>query len=121
VDLGVGADPGWSPDGASILFSAPPDDVWLMAADGADRRPLTDTTDQVTQNNPAWTPDGTQIVFVRWRQEGGTLLNIAAADGSSARLLTPVVDGSTTAARRYRPTVRGSPSAGSLSTQRAAR
>jgi Tol biopolymer transport system component len=57
--------PAWSPDGKWIAFvgadSAGAIDLWLLSADGASRRRLTD--DRFLDGSPAWSPDGARIAF----------------------------------------------------------
>jgi TolB protein len=59
--------PNWSPNGASIayevnrLFDERQSDIWLMNADGSDKRQLTDT--RFFETYPAFSPDGTRIAF----------------------------------------------------------
>ncbi|HZG52399.1 MAG TPA: amidohydrolase family protein [Pyrinomonadaceae bacterium] len=58
--------PRYSPDGKSIAFTSDRDggdNIWLMDADGRNRRQLTKETLRLV-NSPAWTPDG-QYVLVR--------------------------------------------------------
>lgn len=57
--------PVWSPDSARIAFVSERSgrsDVWVMAADGADARSLTGSTD-LACDVPAWSPDGDWIAM----------------------------------------------------------
>ncbi|NKI33688.1 amidohydrolase family protein [Wenzhouxiangella sp. XN79A] len=52
--------PTFSPDGSRIAFISDrggAENLWTMAADGSDPRPVTDESDQLL-HNPAWSPDG---------------------------------------------------------------
>ncbi len=83
----------WSPDGAQIAYvidfrdvSDPTDiqldyQLWLMNADGSDRRQIWDQPGCCARlwGGPTWSPDGTQIAVVIARS-----LWIVAADGSDA-------------------------------------
>jgi imidazolonepropionase-like amidohydrolase/Tol biopolymer transport system component len=58
--------PRYSPDGKSLAFTSDRDggdNIWLMDADGKNRRQLTKETVRLV-NSPAWTPDG-EYVLVR--------------------------------------------------------
>lgn len=67
--------PTWSPDGKRIAYVERPDtwhhagDIYVMSADGSDRRRLTRRGDAQA---PAWSPDGGRIAFQGWDPpEGG--------------------------------------------------
>lgn len=70
-------------------------DLWTMAPDGSDARPL--VTGPATETSPALTRDGTRIVF-RSDASGDDEIWVADADGSAARRLTdsPGFDGDPT-------------------------
>jgi Tol biopolymer transport system component len=65
TDDAVGEMAAWSPDGSRIAFSSGDDgyhlDVFVMDADGSDRRRLTDW--EGIDVVPVWSPDGRWIVF----------------------------------------------------------
>ena len=59
--------PRYSPDGSTIAFISDRggiDNVWLLDADGSNRRPLTDLKETLP-TAPDWTPDGEYIVVKR--------------------------------------------------------
>ena len=88
------ADPAYSPDGSHIAFArkyldlarwTPGRQLWVIAADGTQARPLTDEP-LYTHYDFAWSPDGEQIAYVRFHQTVLTLppeLWIIQTDGSS--------------------------------------
>jgi Tol biopolymer transport system component len=64
-------------------------EIWSMAADGSDLRPV--YTDQGSATTPAWSPDGSRVAFLdraRGTQDLGTLrLLVSEADGSDLTLI----------------------------------
>ena len=82
-------DPAWSPNGKQILFVAgSPGDLFVMDADGTDRRRLSQTPTQ-DDWNPVWSPSGDRIAWVshdrvadRWD------IWIASSDGGGSRNVT---------------------------------
>lgn len=55
--------PRFSPDGSSIAYTSDAgggDNIWIMRADGSDKRQLTDEDFRLL-NNPTWSPDGNYI------------------------------------------------------------
>ena len=82
----------YSPDGETIAFHRAAEDrveIWLMDADGANPRPITDT--YIDEYSPAWSPDGNWIVFTAGTGSDGhgTFdLWLMRPDGSDRRLLS---------------------------------
>jgi Tol biopolymer transport system component len=76
-----------------IVYSSVQGDLWVVEADGSDRRRLTDSGEGV-DSSPTWSPDGTRIAFRTSRgasPPGVDPSNILVvnADGSGERQLTP--------------------------------
>jgi WD40 repeat protein len=102
TDDGGSYGPSFSPDGSRIVFSSVGEtgdvsdtvgpsglDLYVMAADGSDRRRLLDGDEDVT---PAWSPDGELIAFVRGGGGDGAgriLVVDPEADGSARVLIEP--------------------------------
>ena len=77
--------PAWSPDGAKIVFDDT-EDLWVMDADGSNRRQLTDTAG-VAEWQAAWSPEGTRIAFQREDD-----IWVIDTDGSDPKNLTRTPD-----------------------------
>jgi dipeptidyl aminopeptidase/acylaminoacyl peptidase len=90
--------PRWSPDGKSIAMLATKrgltdlettmedTHVWIMNADGSERRELGAAIDQ-RQLNVQWSPDGKSVYFVVLDQGNQRLVRIPASGGSVERLV----------------------------------
>ncbi|MBV8857533.1 MAG: PD40 domain-containing protein [Acidobacteria bacterium] len=85
--VGEGMGLAWTPDGRLVYGSnAGGDvDVWVMDADGRNRRQLTTTARPDVK--PSVSPDGSRVVFVSWRT-GTSHLWRMDADGSNLLQLT---------------------------------
>jgi Tol biopolymer transport system component/imidazolonepropionase-like amidohydrolase len=93
--------PRYSPDGRTIAFTSDRggiDNVWLMDADGANPRPLTEEKDSFVRT-PAWTPDGTYVLARKedakragippvelwmYHREGGNGIKVTSAEDLSS-------------------------------------
>ncbi len=83
--------PEWSLDGQRIVFWSGFErqygEVWVMDADGSNRRQITDTPDPLNSDNPHWSPDGTKILFASNRDQGiGVDVWLVDAAGGEPRL-----------------------------------
>jgi Tol biopolymer transport system component len=95
--------PAWSPDGASIAFSAQVGgftDLFVLTLSTKTTRRL--TTDAFADMQPAWSPDGSRLVFVTDRNTGNLeslafkgygLATIEIADGRVQALPTGLTTG----------------------------
>ncbi len=94
--------PRFSPDGQEVVFVSDrsgDDNIWLMAADGSDVRPLTKGVSS-SYISPEWTPDGDYVVVSRqaplqgleklwlYHKRGGIGLNMSAGPGA-LRMMGP--------------------------------
>ena len=66
--------PSWSPDGRKIAFVSyrdggfnDPTQIFVMNADGKERRNLTGDTQLTVNSKPTWSPDGSKIAFNSYR------------------------------------------------------
>ena len=105
--LGVNDFPAWSPDGGEIMylrsevrdrpgFAVNPD-IWVMNADGSDKRQLTDSP---MSEDGWWSPDGSRIAYISYSQgifdesrkskEDKSEIWVMNADGSNKQLLLSV-------------------------------
>lgn len=98
--LGDGHDPCLSPDGKRVAYTGHVKGgvtVFLMNADGSDKRQLVKEVNPWGAVFPAWSPDGKQVVFSG--KTGDALeLFVADADGKEVRQLTRLGKISTPAA-----------------------
>jgi Tol biopolymer transport system component len=93
------SDPDWSPDGQRITFDSgdagrpgSKGDIYVMGADGSDRKRLTDNR-RLTRNspfklanNPVFSPDGTKIAFTKFLPERSQLM-VMNVNGRNKRVL----------------------------------
>ena len=91
--------PSWSPDGSKMAFVSyrdggfnTPRHIFVMNADGTERRNLTADTQLTNSRNPSWSPDGRKIAFNsrRFFADFGFRNDIfvIAADGKELEQLT---------------------------------
>jgi hypothetical protein len=85
-DSASDSQPTWAPDGRRIAFVQAPGDLYVMNADGTDRRLLVPRT-TVEASAPRWSPDGRHIAFVRGVRNGSTPAEIVIvnSDGTGER------------------------------------
>ena len=91
--------PRWSPDGKSIVMLATKrgltdlettmedTHVWIMNADGSERRELGNAIDQ-RQLNAQWSPDGKFVYFEMLDQGNVRLMRIPSTGGFAERIVT---------------------------------
>lgn len=81
------AAPQWSPDGGRIVYTVATTptnkDIYTMAADGSDQRPLVTMVGQ--EPHPHWSPDGTWIVFTADAGSSDAHLEIVDRNGQNGR------------------------------------
>jgi Tol biopolymer transport system component len=87
---GPDGSPRFSPDGSTILFTRSEGErsvLYRMAVVGGEPRRLIEDA-----NEGDWSPDGKHLVFSRWiPNAGGTLLGLAAPDGTQQKELARIV------------------------------
>ncbi len=77
------AEPGISPDGATIAFVSG-GDIWEVPARGGDARLL--VSHPATESRPLFSPDGTRLAFTSTRTGNGDVYVLAIATGDVTRL-----------------------------------
>lgn len=90
VVLGEGHDPALSPDGAKICYTGHTEQgvsVFVMNADGSDKRQVVPGSSSVGATFPNWSPDSRTIVY-SFPVGAALELFLIDADGSHARQLT---------------------------------
>ena len=87
--------PSWSPDGSKIAFVSAPNfgaedarHIFVMNADGKERRNLTGGTNLKYNWNPNWSPDGRKIAFQSQRVFEGYDIYVITAEGKNLKQLT---------------------------------
>lgn len=91
--------PTFSPDGTRIAWASmsengvgdPSNGIWIMRADGSDKRQLTrrDGERRTYAFAPSWSPDGSRIVYGGYSADSDTYtLWVVNADGTNDRALT---------------------------------
>ena len=84
TDVSYDFDPSVSPDGSKVAFVVNRD-VYVMDADGSDRKAL--TTNGLFNSSPTWSPDGKRIVYSGGGPAGGAeLFSIPSAGGPATQL-----------------------------------
>jgi Tol biopolymer transport system component len=92
--------PVWSPDGkriAHVKIHINSSELWVMDADGANARPLTENfSTAITRNNwafrPAWWPDGSRLLFLSEETTNDLMLWQVGLDGRNRRQFLAVPD-----------------------------
>src|SRR6185295_13545691 len=77
------AEPGISPDGATIAFVSG-GDIWEVPARGGDARLL--VSHQATESRPLFSPDGRRLAFSSTRSGGGDVYVLTLNTGEVVRL-----------------------------------
>jgi Tol biopolymer transport system component len=105
VNLTPGAEEGfapeWSPDGTRIIYSRGTPigrRIYTMKPDGTDTLKVIETgVANSNQYQPSWSPDGASVVYVDDHGVHGgfdfTWIDIANADGTNIRPISPATDG----------------------------
>jgi Tol biopolymer transport system component/DNA-binding winged helix-turn-helix (wHTH) protein len=93
-----GSRPAWSPDGRAIAFQSdeflnefgqPGSQLWVVAAEGGEPRPLTSPgAPPGGHGTPLWSPDGTVVYFVATRNVLYEQWSVRVADGLLTRRTT---------------------------------
>ena len=85
----------WSPDGSQIVFQMQElggTSIWVMDADGQNRRRLVAAEDRVVHETPTWSPDGSKVAFASNMHQDWT--GITRAGLATFEIYTVNVDGS---------------------------
>jgi Dipeptidyl peptidase IV (DPP IV) N-terminal region len=64
---GHASGPRWSPNGARIAY-VDNGNLWVMKANGGEKKRLTDAAPRYTDSRPSWSPNGRYLAFVQTRR-----------------------------------------------------
>ena len=88
----------WSPDGTTVALLSDRQgylNIWLMAPDGQELRPLTPSPEEqywshrdYLNETPVWSPDGTRLLYLSIREGNCDLWMVEVQGGDSTRLST---------------------------------
>jgi len=81
------AQPRWSPGGGRIAYYRNRRDIWTIAADGSDPRPVTD--DEAVDWNPVWSGDGKYLYFASDRKAAASLWRVRIDEATGRTLSQP--------------------------------
>lgn len=84
--VNVGEQPSWSPDGKQLVVTSTSAILWLIDADGKNKRKLTQLAGTYAMQ-PAWSPDGERIAFASDR-DGNCEIYTIRIDGSELTRVT---------------------------------
>ncbi len=84
--VNIGEQPSWSPDGKQLVVTSTSAILWLIDADGKNKRKLTQLAGTYAMQ-PAWSPDGERIAFASDR-DGNCEIYTIRTDGSELARVT---------------------------------
>jgi TolB protein len=84
--VNVGEQPSWSPDGKQIVVTSTNATLWVIDADGKNKRKLTQLAGTYAMQ-PAWSPDGERIALASDR-DGNCEIYTIRTDGSELTRVT---------------------------------
>lgn len=85
--IGYGFHPRWSPNGKRIAYVGPTGGIYVMRADGSQRRLV--AKGGFADDSPTWSPDSRRIAFAQQETATKWRIFVVGADGSGRRALTP--------------------------------
>jgi Tol biopolymer transport system component len=92
--VGENFDPEWSPDGSTIVYAStergPNSCIWLVDADGGNRRMINQPESYYEYSKPTWSPDGSRIAFIS-SGFGGGYICVMNSDGGNVTKITPFI------------------------------
>lgn len=95
---GFRSTPAWTRDGKRIAFSQRVNDfsgtsssIWVMRADGSEKRQLT-STESAFDISPTWSPDGSRVAFIRYYGQEPDITILDMNSGTTTRIPFPGID-----------------------------